>query len=673
MADQSQEDPNATTGENEAYELSDVPQNNLGDGADMTSSSHATVEKPDNDPSGDPTKALATRLKAIEDKMRELEGPEYDAESDSDDSDDVFGEYKTRFKLMKNMQYLVEESTRTLNSLSKLSKRRRKRAREVRDEGPDIEWEKRLNAMEAQCKEAIMQQEPANIFMVNWETFTDIGKRFEDFLMSPIQVINSEPDPHIVLSHANRASTADMRLGPLDLPPARISMERDPLPERIHLRSWHLEKALVKVVKYESLVAGQSTVLLRPYRVLVYYEKSFRDYTNLLKQDHERLKAAVLDNASESDLTPTERALEEASEELKPAEKQTLDYDSDVRSAKQASARHNVDHDAERASTNENSSLAVSQPFASFFHMRSLMTFFDNLVKPTIDHLTSDDCADVYYHDLWHLFKPGTEVIDQLGKQAYRVFRFQASRHKIEEAPWLRWSNTTYVNNGTDEEVEEQSPLRLSCVYIDFDGKSFGPVTKTFTISPFRGLQAVTKLSVYPLRLAVNRRLRSQLIRRGRMLLGMSKFKSMYYTGHTMDAREDIDSQVVVDFAEALTANEQWVPQFKGPEAAKAISRRYCNAPCCYGQPILDDEFVDAALAEDFIKTLVSPDTTNAPSLLLTTRRASDIQDGPKNEPTDEELVVMTHRVYAFVLRTRKWGKLRVHGSLGPYGLPCAK
>lgn len=83
-----------------------------------------------------------------------------------------------------------------------------------------------------------------------------------------------------------------------------------------------------------------------------------------------------------------------------------------------------------------------------------------------------------------------------------------------------------------------------------------------------------------------------------------------------------------------------------------------CGAACCQGQVVINDEGVEAKLTEDFIKTLVPEQSLKAPSLLLAPRLLEEMQPGSENEPTDEELVVMTYRVFGFVLRSRKWAQL---------------
>ena len=650
MADSVQEGTDTATPGDGPPQPSELPSNTPDDKENATSTSKIATEYANTDEEViDSSNPLAARLRIVEERMKELKGSGSDTESESDDPDERYYALRTQRKLLRNAEFLVAESSHLFRRLRSNRERRRRLKNIPKDDQPDTTWIASLDEMEEKSEKAIASSESAKMVWVNWATFIQLGPALKHYVMSPIQAINSEPEPHTVLSHAGRTSTAGKKLGSLEAIPAKRSAERDPLPERIHLRSFALEYVLAKVGADRDFIPGFSTVLLRPYRILVYYEKQFKDLLASLEQNMQHPRDADQIDASET--SPTETAQTKNPEEKASAQESTEHRSPETTAIVE---EHNDGSDNESEASERQPSELEKRPCTATFHLRCLMRFVDSYVKPTIEYLESDRCEDVFFHDLWHLFRPGTEVIDQMGKQAYRVFRVQTARHKVEEQPWLRWSKAAE----SDDEVEDQSPFKLHCAYIDFDGKSFGPVTKIFIIAPFSGLQPVTKLPVYPLRLAKSKQLRLQLIERGRTLLSVSKFRAMYYTGHTLGTKEEVDSQVVVDCAEALIANKEWTPQFNGLKATNPGSRTRCEAPCCYRLPIHHDEYVDTALAEDFIKTLIASDTTNkASSLLLTPRAATDLQAGTHNEPTDEELVVMTYRVFGFVLRSRKWGK----------------
>ncbi|CAJ2512920.1 Uu.00g010390.m01.CDS01 [Anthostomella pinea] len=152
------------------------------------------------------------------------------------------------------------------------------------------------------------------------------------------------------------------------------------------------------------------------------------------------------------------------------------------------------------------------------------------------------------------------------------------------------------------------------------------------------------------------------LVNRGRLLQGVAKFKfkPMYYMGTTLDTRDEIDSQVVVDFNEAL-ANEtkkHWRPTIAPINPARDHDYDdVCMAACCRSQVVHDDSDVDSRLTEAFVKTLIPDNTFGAPSLILSPRPLDEITSD-ENGPTEGEFVLMTYRVFGFVLRSRKWAQL---------------
>ena len=318
----------------------------------------------------------------------------------------------------------------------------------------------------------------------------------------------------------------------------------------------------------------------------------------------------------------------------------------DASSAKSKSEEKSEDQDA-------------STSITALLHLRCLMRFIDDEIKPKIEHINSDSCRKILFHDLWHLFKPGSEVVDHTEKQAYRVIRVQIPRHRVED-PWLRWHKRKRSASDSEDENEDEAPVKIHCAYIDFNGTQFGPVSDKFEILPYAGQKDIKSLPIYPLRLAKDTQLRQTLIKRSKVLLDVAKFKPMYYMGFTLDTRDDIDSQVVIDFTEALADEKRkgWAPTI---ESLRTVPDEgffdTCMAACCINQCIHEGEYIDSRLTEEFVKSLIPDKSLRAPSLILSPRPLEETLIGSENQPTEDELIVMTHRVFGFVLRSRKWGE----------------
>ncbi|KAF4889019.1 hypothetical protein CGCFRS4_v009586 [Colletotrichum fructicola] len=434
---------------------------------------------------------------------------------------------------------------------------------------------------------------------------------------------------------------------------------------------------------------GGSIVLLRPYQDLFYYEAQLRQWLTRLEKDFEgfdgsmdvtetfdgaantnhitEVYEAPKSGASEGSLSrpasiPDEKRRSVDAEHLEQSDMSHVftphgnnDEDSGGEDEDSGSSSNGSGDEDEDSSALE---AKLANSITALVHLRSLVEFMNNEIKPKQTYVEGPVCGNVSFHDLWHLFKPGTEVIEQGGKQAFVVLRVEVPVHKIEE-PWGRWSKSL-ADDSEGETTKDRSHFTLHCASIDFDGKSFGPVSKAFIIPPFGDLKPVRSLLIYPVRFE-GQETRQSLIRRGRLLLEVADFKAMYYTGATLDKGGEIDSQVVVDFSEALADEERsaaWKPTI-GPVNTAPEGRRddECSALCCRGHIIHDGFSTDLKMTTDYIGTLV-PDA-RARSLILSPRSLEETL-GSIEELTETEILIMTYRVFGFVLRSRKWVFLRV-------------
>lgn len=272
------------------------------------------------------------------------------------------------------------------------------------------------------------------------------------------------------------------------------------------------------------------------------------------------------------------------------------------------------------------------------------------------------------------------------GKQAYRVIQVTSSRHR----PTSR--QTSYYNFGlphkSDDEAEK-SEFTITCVCIDFDGKYIGPVLRTFEIKRFDGEKDITSFEVYPLRFhKLNRsnfhevewseletypeqdRCRRSLINRGAKFVAVAAVKHMYYSGPTMVVGEEVESQVVIDFETAFATKDELQEHIKRPflenfigevidSKDKEESSDQACACCCFDVVYNDGTFVDKSQRNEYINSLLSKKLPEEPpSVALFPRLFSEMQKGSTEEPdfSDEERLIMSYRVFGFVLRSRKWG-----------------
>lgn len=189
--------------------------------------------------------------------------------------------------------------------------------------------------------------------------------------------------------------------------------------------------------------------------------------------------------------------------------------------------------------------------------MRSLLDFIDTDIKRNKDFVQSPRCQSVGFGDLWFLFNPGELVIARESSQAYKVVKVTVTRHQV-KPPKL--GDLSFWRDDSNARFED-NPIKLHCVRIDFDGTWIGPVKKMFSISRFEGERHVLSLPIYPIRFSRRLDIHAALIARGKQFIKVAAIKYMHYSGLTLDGRDDVDSQVVVDFEEAITRKPHWKPK----------------------------------------------------------------------------------------------------------------
>ncbi|KAJ8114456.1 hypothetical protein ONZ43_g4898 [Nemania bipapillata] len=323
-------------------------------------------------------------------------------------------------------------------------------------------------------------------------------------------------------------TTAIEPAGDKDLP-------SEPLVERIRIKSQYILKILDKI-HGESWTSGPPLVMIRPYKTLAYYDQRIRQKFQDLKK-----------RFANEDVDPTNTPTTVPSDIPAPDEFEGTYVR--VEGVKQEARDVNVDEDQDE----------YTSSLTAYKHLKCLVEFMDDNIQRKLQYIESDRCQTVTFSDIWYLFRPGLEVIEQTRRQAYRILSISSAPHKVLSTYSIgRWTE--------DARIEEETPVWLHCVYIDFDGKSLGPVLHKVKIPKFEGEKAVTALEVFPLRFAEKNgsgdrgetdgsaipSLRQRLIARGKMLLDVTTPKHMHYSGLTLDTRDEIDSHVVIDFEEAF-------------------------------------------------------------------------------------------------------------------------
>ncbi|KAK0753042.1 hypothetical protein B0T18DRAFT_385172 [Schizothecium vesticola] len=488
------------------------------------------------------------------------------------------------------------------------------------------------------------------------------------------------------------AAAAKQRLNIVPKANPDIVPGQAPIAERIRINSKHILRILSKIHGEDISQDDLPLVMIRPFKGLNYYDKAIRQ--KLLE-----LKAKFGPKDDQPPGTPMTETTPKEIDTVLPKEADTA-----LANAVSKAAGEKGESKTEPEEENNEWTLSLT----AYEHLSCLVQFMDEQIEEKISYLEKGQFNQISFTDIWYLFRPGVEVVDQTLRQAYRVVNVSSPGH-ILFPPWrTRFDKAA--------KAKEETPVILVCVYIDFDGKNLGPGVRRIRIPRYDGEKAVTSLDVFPLRFAEQRMsvqaqaassknrdgqanipLRDRLIARGKLFMDMTGFKHMHYNGLTLDTRDEVDSNVVVDFQEAFSyfqsqkrtqqeqpgfkkrsssppdqwqdeakmpsspMSDKWQPELKNivdEDLDAGFEDEVCTAGCCriVREQYHKDSYGESKRNRDYIRRLM-PEGRGEPPPSIYVRPLQEIR--AQEEPLiDDDFLIMSYRVFAFVLRSRKWAQL---------------
>ena len=494
--------------------------------------------------------------------------------------------------------------------------------------------------------------------------------------------------------------------------PSIMQEKRSIMPERISINS----DLLLKVLKDITSTEYQGPlVILRPFKLLLHWEPEIRQRLKTLEERWEVIDA---------------QKAKEQQEELAEKEKSRLaagtkDPNSDVGSAadgiseapvkdigEPAEASNRLEkNDLSREASKENDAVKSPDPTKgdiaktepqpvslsenkddpadditlidgkpALKRLRLLVKFMDEeIFAPLAELKNSKGPKQVYFADLYHLFPPGEEVVEMVGSRTEN----EAQVYRILQCTGGRRYNDAETLKQEDESLEFKpqercSPFVISCVHVDYNGTELGPVTSTFTIKEYVGQRSTSTLPVVPwLFLAVSSTpsapsapsLRQRLKERGNRFLELAAVSHKDYTGPTIEPREDIDSQVIVDFGSTFQLNPDWMPTLDVHYPSASDSRETAahnpnDTPVevvkgevldCYNYMTYwmhEDASIDQTRMKDYI----------ADRAIFRRDRPVVLKASEDSVELDaEDRILLPSRVFGFVLRSRTWAALSIN------------
>jgi hypothetical protein len=281
----------------------------------------------------------------------------------------------------------------------------------------------------------------------------------------------------------------------------------------------------------------------------------------------------------------------------------------------------------------------------------------------------------IRYVDLWYIFKPGDLMYwggiksgSNEQPSAPKVGMLVSVTVEADEEDFNGkiWNQviTTWFRS-----------YELNIIHLDFDGRAFRPVTTRWRLSSYQGEKDIRSLLVYPLDCEPDsKKIVAEYQQYGNKFKRFcSNQRHWFHSGWTLDwspplpashyearnrdrvVSEFVDSEVIVDFQEALRSSARWLPEFLGPLSANTT--------------------ITAATTTDLwsILTWSSPESTNSRSsvseVVIYNARLEGEDDNvmtsmmpmlargaaQEDELEDIHLALLPRRVFAYSLRDRKF------------------
>ncbi|KAL0253354.1 hypothetical protein SLS55_010331 [Diplodia seriata] len=397
------------------------------------------------------------------------------------------------------------------------------------------------------------------------------------------------------------------------------------IPERIRINSWRLLYLLDYGFCDGSLAwndDSQALYVLRPFKLVFYLDKKLRGRIAELEEIRHALRSMTEEEyieEFEKDPIPDEAPYQRG-DEYKMSVSELTGYINDC-----------------RCLTN---------------------MFVDEYLGPEIARLGHGP-ETVRFADLWFLFTQGSLIYckdHNIPQKIWRVVQRTGGRRYISRPPIIPEGEfrTTFT------------PFVLDCYYLDYDGIHYIPIYHQFHILSYEGAQPVNGLPVLPFTVAerdpglVDRQ---ELLHRANQFMKLSKsVNHRYYSGrsHTLtpggqklsDLNEEgvknvshyserIDSEIIIDFSRAL----QEVPAWRSGGNDHEF---HTMDTCERGERLAHDrdEVWDKKLTDDFLEAETRK-----------WRQWESLETGLEDE---NDLLLLPDRIFAFVLRSRKWACLQL-------------
>ncbi|KAI0967077.1 hypothetical protein F4678DRAFT_258632 [Xylaria arbuscula] len=431
--------------------------------------------------------------------------------------------------------------------------------------------------------------------------------------------------------------------------------------DRVRIQSQPVLGHLTSLLK-ETEQRSTPRTFLRPYKAFVYFQPKMKEILATLEEkwgDVEDLEEGTSGDATPEEVEFVEAADVKDSTDGESPEEAGIDLFDD------AASIASIDSNAEDLDT-------IMDSVEALRDMRCYVDFVDNEIMPLYNQYNGTTAERVKFDDLWSLFRVGDLICMPTGgentgryHEIWRIYRVELPESQAIYPEYGGWE--FFMG---DIQQNEKETFNICAYYIDHDGNNYGAVRHTFSISSFPGERLIESLE------ETGQHFQELLTDRHQSYNAWTLTRNPPFD--TSEAEEEIlldekngqmrhpefvESDIIIDMAEAYQRNPDWRPSFHRLTPNKKVR---CHS--------VDDEmsiqhWLDGnrqSLAYDQIELVQTEDGIEirqrreniAVDTFLKQRLkgARRYESQPQTlELRDEDLVLLPKRMFAYALRERRF------------------
>ena len=354
-----------------------------------------------------------------------------------------------------------------------------------------------------------------------------------------------------------------------------VQQTRKEIPERIRINSRPVLAILADITGEKW--GSEPKVMLRPYKLLVAYEKEIRKRLRFLQK-------LWSNRAKPEDVTISATA-------LPTYEPETLDDDTILDEGSLYRRQHS-DTSSTLSHERHQHRIDLTTTYDALQDLTCLVEFMDEDLFPVVKRYDPDSShSKICFRDLWYLYRPGDWVVlderrgrrfspdagpeeerppsqpGNVGERSatiWRVLETEGGRPKLSPPNKLERNRPP---------VSEVNAFCVRCYRIDYDGDRFGPIWVDFDFQPWEGEKKIEQLEVVPLRLTKDATDKwDNYVARGKQFMGLITPQHRIYSGpllnfhpsgllfeHDSPGQRDVYGSVIVDFKETARMHPKMV------------------------------------------------------------------------------------------------------------------